>query len=617
MRRAINKRCKECTEYTNCPTYSELTESVETLNSKVVELQEYAAELNHRICEYKNSETSVVNVAVPKGSQYEYTPDLRHVVVELVTQGVAYSHVVPVITASLSLVGKTLSHTPSKTTIQRIATDLALAIALKHIEAEYTEKPNTTLATDETSKHGYQYGTFAAHDSEQKCWVLGLREMSSKSSETTLDTLVQILGDIDRVGQLGSNSSKQILVNFRNTMSDRAATEKKFNELFETYRSDALPDVIQGWDSFEEQQQQAMTKVLNFFCGLHLLVNAAEVMNGTLCTFEKVQSDGILLGSAATGVGFAKQSEPGVVRLVRVLCKAFAHEGSEQAGAFLPFKLFLEEKGVNSPPFASFKGNRFNILFYNAEIAYTLHEHIQEFLAVSFGTENRLLQTVLADLQEPIFQAELKVLGLISKMITSPLWRLLESRIHILDMNSHYKQLVDFLEQTISDPSDIILGQSAPFGLESIDKDQRFSSLIVPDPQLDEHVHACMSAMLIALHHLFKRLLSDHLGGGILEGLETDENVRHITKSAPKHNKLPESVFGLLDHLIKSRPYSSAIANEAFIMFVKNKTSDWLNAHNDKHALIEEAQALSIGLRAEYKNRQVQIRADRVEKLRV
>ena len=63
-------------------------------------------------------------------------------------------------------------------------------------------------------------------------------------------------------------------------------------------------------------QQIAVSKLFNFFCGLHLLVNSAETLNQTLRAFESVQSDGKSLGSIAAGVGFSKNSEPGIFRLV-------------------------------------------------------------------------------------------------------------------------------------------------------------------------------------------------------------------------------------------------------------------------------------------------------------
>ena len=75
-------------------------------------------------------------------------------------------------------------------------------------------------------------------------------------------------------------------------------------------------------------------------------------------------------------------------------------------------------------PLASFRGKRFNIIFYDAAGIYFLHEKV--FLE-SYGAKNQLLTAVLADLYEPVFRAGCKALGLINKFITGPHWRILES----------------------------------------------------------------------------------------------------------------------------------------------------------------------------------------------
>ena len=62
--------------------------------------------------------------------------------------------------------------------------------------------------------------------------VLGLREIEAKSAKDTLQTYKEILQDIDNCSKSATNeSSMKILLHTIATMSDRAATEVKFNEL--------------------------------------------------------------------------------------------------------------------------------------------------------------------------------------------------------------------------------------------------------------------------------------------------------------------------------------------------------------------------------------------------
>ena len=90
--------------------------------------------------------------------------------------------------------------------------------------------------------------------------------------------------------------------------------------------------------------------------------------------------------------------------------------------------------------FFTFKGNRLNVLFYNGGIFYFLYNHLKHFFE-SVKDENKLLKAVHSDLQIKSYLCGCRALGLINKFVTGPLWRLLESGIHILDMNKQYQKM--------------------------------------------------------------------------------------------------------------------------------------------------------------------------------
>ena len=60
-------------------------------------------------------------------------------------------------------------------------------------------------------------------------------------------------------------------------MSDRAASEKQFHDLLETYRQQMLPLVYYNWDELSLSERNYCTILNNFYCGLHLLVNFSEL----------------------------------------------------------------------------------------------------------------------------------------------------------------------------------------------------------------------------------------------------------------------------------------------------------------------------------------------------
>lgn len=86
--------------------------------------------------------------------------------------------------------------------------------------------------------------------------------------------------------------------------------------------------------------------------------------------------------------------------LIRTACKAFHSRGSEQAGCSTLFHTFLRRKGIDKVPPAAFRGNRFNILFYDAAGVYYLKPYMIEYLTQKHGANlNRLLQAALTGLQ--------------------------------------------------------------------------------------------------------------------------------------------------------------------------------------------------------------------------
>lgn len=55
-------------------------------------------------------------------------------------------------------------------------------------------------------------------------------------------------------------------------------------------------------------------------------------------------------------------------------------------------------------------------------------------------------------------------LGLINKIVTGPLWRVIESKdVSILDMNIHYHRLLECFEKWSKDASDLVSGEAVLF----------------------------------------------------------------------------------------------------------------------------------------------------------
>ena len=503
-----------------------------------------------------------------------YNTEAVHCIMDLTTLGVSSSKVGAVMQRVAKLCNKSIERLPSRRTVDSLA-QRRLAVAHQQI-AESKEDKDTTLHTDETSKFGDQYMVYVSTNKAKRHLVLGLKPIPSKSAK---DTLLYLNKTLDSIGETCGmpHLGKELICNIRNTMSDRASTEKLFNSIFAEYRSQLLPQLIKNFDMLSNEQQNALQSMNHFFCGLHLLISLAENSSKSLKNFEKVKLQNVDTGAekSAKLKMFIKGSESAVVRFVRTTCKLFA-KGTHSANSFGPFCAYLSQKGeVNI--LEEFLHNRFNIVFYNSEAVFYLKDYIVDFLENVHGTSTTLHEAVLLDAKDHWCLAGAKALGILSKLITAPLWRVLEDdSIHIADVSDIYQVVVEFLRDvfTHNNASSLRSGSSYPRIFEGrLNKDKVYDSLMQVSPY-DDLVDEILIHLCRDWCALLERLLADHLPGGQF-AVMTDEK-RQCTESVVKHNKVAEEMFAQLDRLLRLKPNATITTHEAQIMYAKNATSEWL-----------------------------------------
>jgi len=157
---------------------------------------------------------------------------------------------------------------------------------------------------------------------------------------------------------------------------------------------------------------------------MHYVVGLADQAEVALKCWDKLLFEETVVGSLAHG-RYSK-GESGTYRLIRTLCKSVQTRGCEKSGRISDFESFIvNDVGLKSVPFIPFKGNRFNILFYNGGVTYYLRDHCKRFFE-NVKDDNKLLKALFHDLQIPSFLSGCRALGLINKFVTGPLWRLFE-----------------------------------------------------------------------------------------------------------------------------------------------------------------------------------------------
>ena len=552
-----------------------LKRKLNTASDKLKQTKNCLDEAHDLLCQLNRDIVDGRVVLIKDGC--EFSGDMRLLVMKLISAKVPFAEVGPVIVAVSSSVGVQVPKVPSVRTVARIAGEELTAVNQQHLAEVLPTAGALTLMSDETSKQGKQSLVCAVSTEDGSDFLMSLRELGDKSGCSMLQVLNETLRDLGQVSGSSDpeNFARQMFLQLQNTMSDRASTCVKLNELISSYRNKLVPKLIENWDKLDVVQQAGHLRVRNFFCGLHLLVNFADTLSSVMKEFELTVSSGAQLGSVKTGVGFqGSRDESGVVRLVCTLCKAFAnHGGKDNVSDYSAFQHYLKRERIMMPKLANFKGNRFNILFYNAGVAFLVRKIVQEFVKAT-GGDRRLNQSIADDLAEVVFIAELKVLGLIGKTITSPFWRVLEEKGHISALSEVYEKLLVWLEAQAENPAEFLEGAS-PFTSDDLRVDEVYLALIAKDEQLDDYAFAVAKVSLLALANYLRRAAQDQLPGGDNHDLSADFQ---STSSVPRTNKFPETIFGFFDHLMRSRPNSRMIVNEALIMFIKNRTGCWLES---------------------------------------
>ena len=463
-----------------------------------------------------------------------YNYKIRECCMKLLSSNVSIRNVEDCIKAVCGLAGQQIGKLPSKSTIANLMVE---ARSVAHLQlAEAIPKENTnTLHSDGTTKFGKKYGGLQV-STVNSSYTLCLTEMKAGSAKDFKILLERALSDVDIACCRATKDAttlvkaKQILASIKNTMSDRHIVEKNFNKLVEAYRAEVLPDIISGWDTLTCDQQSSLSKMNNFFCGLHFLVALADTSSETLKQWETLHSDD------------AVSSESGTLRLVRTACKAIQKHCSQKAGCHVMFRAYLKTKGVSIFPIATFEGNRFNIVFYNAAGIYYLRSHLIRYLEEVHHTRNKLLQAVLCDLKHPLYLVGCHALGIVSKCITSPLWRILESSISMSELCLEYQRMYELFLEWSDDVFTLLDGK----GLEEVDTDDQICHELLQNIENKELLSELLQMLCKSFSLLSERLLGDHLRGGIYREIPA-EDLDQESAAVPKTNCLSERDFAVLD----------------------------------------------------------------------
>ncbi|CAG2215596.1 unnamed protein product [Mytilus edulis] len=344
-----------------------------------------------------------------KGKPYD--ENIRKVYYEFLSRNIGLQHIQPIIRTVLSLVNYEINELPSVSTASKMMHELG-SVSRHHIEDEFKNDKNLTMHRDATTKKGrHIYGVGYSTESG-KILTAGVREVSDGKAETYVKNTKEILNDI--------SESTNFLEKTSNFMTDRSATEIKTNRLLNA-ENNATGTCMDN-------------NINEFRCAVHPVLQFADICQKEIMKFE-------------SNIGFCaasdskSSSDSKTLTLLRFVSKLFYKDGS---GDPLYASIYMKDKGIKSIPVMNFRGNRFNVLFFNAAGTFYLASHLVQYFENSKSTLNFTHRYILKALKDDRILAICRALGIISKIITEPyLNRASDESSTALSMGNVYNRLID------------------------------------------------------------------------------------------------------------------------------------------------------------------------------
>ena len=520
-----------------------------------------------------------------------YFPEVVDCVLGLQECNVADEKVPLAMRTVARLCGVELERVPSPASCASFAM-AGLAIARRHaafvLDDVISKGESACLVSDETTKLGSKLQLFGAGllkaDGNKEVFLFGLAEVPDKSAKTAFHVLKERLDRIGRIGDKGINFFEKFLPSVSCAMSDRAATQGKFNQIISNYRSTLRPELVEGWEDLSDEERESRKVVHEFSCQLHIIANYTNVVLAALAEHE----------SSLTGKDVPPLS-PSVFVAVKEVARLFGDRASSLHSCSREYRHWSQSgASCESSYFPDFLGHRFNIVFVLGTRIFARRLDLVKFVQECGRGRPELLE-LSGLLSTPFIAEHLQILGLLDQFITGPLWRLAETSRHVLDTRVYASLLVEWVRDLRDRPWALFEGNSALLSLESISpSNSEFLSGLLSVPPSESTLKGVSSVMLSSIDY-FEHLFGDFLVGGKFGG-NMDSEVWKSTQCAPSTNRAIESGFGFVDRLFHHAPNMSLSRKEGKTMLTKNHTRAWLDSlpAGEKNRVIRESRA-SVG----------------------
>lgn len=591
---------KYAVEQTNQLDIGTLEERIHYLKQKNMELQQLI-----NLMEDDNIQTF---------ADGKFNDSVRLTIMELSACNVSLSMIDKVIRAVLkNLARKEVDRLPSMGTKSRILLEARHLADVEVASAMNASRPGEAIGNcihgDGTTKHHKKYQNFQVTLPDGTSRTMGLTEMAGGDTTAVFNAFelrVQELAESLSVADpdKAANLSKDIMTTIKSTMTDQGPTMPQFSEKLKVLKEELLPEVVSNWDILQEEDKATCRQFATFYCKMHPLINFAEEVDKVLKSYEDIASEGKTTHTLQTG-------ESGVRRLIRTASKAYHHRGSDKSGVEDSFTSYLSHEFDTTNHLVDYVGNRANILFEGAAVTFFHLQHFRSFVSI-LPDPNNLLHAVAEDASDKVYEAELRALGIVHKIITEPFWTAVKTADNILGLNDVLYQVHVKLTAWKNAGADMLSGVSAVTGISPV-MDIIYDKLFEDEEDADKHAICVQALELIccAILQILERQCKDQLPGG--KYWKPAAAFEQSFSNVPSTNLIGERDFAILDMLVRQKPSARVISLEALIMWINNKTARWIHSLDEtrKTELMTEARTRAPAVLQKYKDRMTAIKSEK------
>ena len=400
---------------------------------------------------------------------------------------------------------------------------------------------NKTLHLDGTSKRFNEYSSFQVTTSDGSQGLsMGFVDMPAGSADDYMCATKDLFSELAKLlipKDLTPNEIEmkqgQLLKAIKNVQSDQHIVNKNYFEQLKIYRAEFQPQIIPNFNELSAEEVSKCVCMNQLFCGMHAIIGMANVCKDALKEFENVAASELV--TSGYQKGNARSFD-----ILWEISKAFTTgHGYQKAGVVDYWEPYLSNKDLKNK-IVSFCGERINVLYVIAGAAYYHRDHIKDFLKNDCMQTGKLLQAI-GDIREKIFPASFRALGILGKLITSPLMHLIEDKEkHIFSLNDTWDYVIKKLKSFSTNATPLMEGIEVILDGQ-VTKNEIYEELMKENKELDDLTEECLRVLCCSCAILLKRQLKDQLPGG--KYYKPSDEIMEETAGTPKENIISERDF--------------------------------------------------------------------------